>query len=298
MSTSPPRWSLLQFADGAARGVSEFRRTRLSEEVGVYSDYFEQARAAVEEMLELTDDLRDPLPQARTAASTLLHPLRYVAAPPISTDDLVTLSGARRDLGSAQDAELVVETVMKVADRHRFPWLVHGGEPTESEKVAAVVATASAMATQQVQTWRRNDSKRLQENLVKKSLLEAGFVEEAARRIRTPRDFPSPGALYSESRVHEDKFDVVVGLWDDRILCIECKVSNSAVNSYKRIKGDAASKAVRVLRALGEAVIVPSAVIAGVYLPANLYEAQQAGLVIWWSHDMQQLLDWVRSTKP
>jgi hypothetical protein len=75
-------------------------------------------------------------------------------------------------------------------------------------------------------------------------------------------------------------------------------VSNSTVNSYKRIKGDAASKAVRVLRALGDAVIVPAAVIAGVYLPANLYEAQQAGLTIWWSHDIQQLLDWVASTKP
>lgn len=299
MSTSPPRWSLSEFVEGAARGVSEFRRIRLSEEVGVYSDFFEEARTGVEELLELTDDLRDPLPQARTAVINYLGPLRYVAAPPISFDDLITLSGVgARDLGSGQDAELVVETVMKVADRHRFPWLIYGDEPTEDDKTAAVVSTATAMAAQQVQTWRRNDSKRLQEGLVKKSLREVGFVEEPAKRIRTPRDFPSPGAYYSETKVHEDKFDVVVGLWDDRILCIECKVSNSTVNSYKRIKGDAASKAVRVLRALGDAVIVPAAVIAGVYLPTNLYEAQHAGLTIWWSHDIQQLLDWVASTKP
>ncbi|SDX57759.1 XamI restriction endonuclease [Geodermatophilus africanus] len=92
------------------------------------------------------------------------------------------------------------------------------------------------------------------------------------------------------------KADIVVGLWDDRVLAIECKVSNSKVNSVKRIKNDAAVKARSWIQEFGTQLIVPAAVISGVFHPPNLLSAQADGLTIWWAHDLDQMVDWIRRT--
>jgi hypothetical protein len=42
-----------------------------------------------------------------------------------------------------------------------------------------------------------------------------------------------------------------VGLWNPRLMPIECKVSNSATNSIKRLNNDAAVKSVQWREALG-----------------------------------------------
>jgi hypothetical protein len=94
------------------------------------------------------------------------------------------------------------------------------------------------------------------------------------------------------------KADIVIGLWDDRVLAVECKVSNSRINSIKRIKNDAAVKAKRWIEEFGELLIVPAAVIAGVYHPPNLLSAQREGLTIWWSHDIAQMISWIDHARP
>jgi hypothetical protein len=45
--------------------------------------------------------------------------------------------------------------------------------------------------------------------------------------INTLRDAPSPAELCGESMLGSRKADFVAGLWDDRILAVECKVSHS-----------------------------------------------------------------------
>jgi hypothetical protein len=94
------------------------------------------------------------------------------------------------------------------------------------------------------------------------------------------------------------KADFVIGLWDDRILAVECKVSNSKINSIKRVKNDAAVKAKLWIQEFGDRLIVPAAVIAGVYNPANLLSAQRDGLTIWWSHDIAQMISWIDRARP
>jgi len=63
------------------------------------------------------------------------------------------------------------------------------------------------------------------------------------------------------------------------------------------VKNDAGSKATRWLSEFGTQLIVPAAVIAGVYHPPNLLSAQREGLTIWWSHDIGQMIDWIAGTK-
>lgn len=298
MTTSRKQWSLEDLTEGAAAASDVFRRERLSEEPDLYSTYFEDARSAVENLLEQTRDLLDARQYGTAAVATYREALRYVGAPPISEDDLVTLSGVKRGKWSAAPGSgAVVDVVLQVADRHRFPWLIDGRDPTSAERLTAVQATAALIATSRVQAYRRNESKRIQEDLVKRTLDTAGFSEVPSRTVNTSRDFPDPGTYCGESSVGGSKADVVIGLWDDRILCIECKSSNSAVNSYKRVVLEAGGKATKWLKSYGDMQIVPAAVIAGVFNPSNLVKAQQEGLSIWWSHAVDEMVKWIETTK-
>ena len=58
---------------------------------------------------------------------------------------------------------------------------------------------------------------------------------------------------------------VVVRLWDGRLMPIECKVSNSQVNSIKRLTNDAAVKARIWIDDLGRNNVVPAAILSGVF---------------------------------
>ena len=298
MSLSPPRWTLSEFNEGVAAGLAAFREVRLNEAREDYISHFEEARSAVEDLLELTIDLTSFEATGLQAVREHLEALRYTAAPPISTDDLESLSGVEaRFFATTGGWPQVVETITSVADIQRFPWLADGRPPTETEREAAVVATAAQIAARRVMTARANEAKDAQEELVKAALRDAGFTEVLPRTISTLRTAPRPGEFCGESMLGTRKADIVVGLWDDRILAIECKVSNSKVNSVKRVKNDAAVKARLWIQEFGTQLIVPAAVIAGVYHPPNLMSAQDDGLTIWWSHDIDQMVSWIERTK-
>jgi hypothetical protein len=81
-------------------------------------------------------------------------------------------------------------------------------------------------------------------------------------------------------------------------MAIECKVSNSATNSVKRLNNDAAVKAEYWLKMFGTSQVVPTAVLSGVFKVLNLEQAQERGLALCWSHDLDKLGEFIRSTKP
>ena len=92
--------------------------------------------------------------------------------------------------------------------------------------------------------------------------------------------------------------DVIVRLHDGRVLAIECKVSNSGVNSYKRLIHEAAGKATTWYAKLGTAQIVPAAVLSGVFTTANLAKAQnETNVFLFWTHRLSDLADFVRNAK-
>jgi hypothetical protein len=51
------------------------------------------------------------------------------------------------------------------------------------------------------------------------------------------------------------------------------------------------------IQEFGTQMIVPAAVIAGVFNPINLLSAQGDGLTLWWSHDIDQMADWVNRAR-
>jgi len=196
-------------------------------------------------------------------------------------------------------AARIVDSVLLSLDRRRFPWVGEGREPGEAERSAAVLATAALMATERTRTLRRSGAKLDQEGAVAAALSAAGFTRVAPPpAIRTLEEAPGPGEFCAEVDFGGRKADLVVGLWDRRRMPLECKVSSSTTNSYKRVNNDAAVKAVSWLRAFGEDQVVPAAVLAGVFKPGNLETAQSKGLTLFWAHRLGDLVGWVDRTRP
>jgi len=303
----PPTW-WSQEALGADREQAQalFRQQRMQEPLEQYLDRFDAIRRVIEDVMEDTVDLtqlREKAVQILTEPERL-EVFRYLAGPPISLDDLKTLVDSRSLApktirGDADLVDRLVATIRDGLDRRRFPWLHDQREAREDEVKAAVVASAALMATQRVATSRRTEGKEEQERQVRHALEAAGFaeMEVPGKIVRNIAAAPPPGRFCREVKLGERKADLVVGLWDRRIMPIECKVSNSSTNSVKRLNNDAAVKAGIWRRDFGELNVVPVAVLSGVYKLRNLEQAQNRHLTLYWAHRLRDLTDWIERTR-
>jgi hypothetical protein len=295
----PPRWTPEQLEEARQASIRLFREARVREPLAAYLRAFDENRRVVGDLLAATGDLLR-LDESFLEVVTdvrFQQALRYLPGPPISTDDLKTLSDAVLAPGRLRNdpamAGRILEILRAGLDRRRFPWVGKRRSPSEGERHAAIVATCALMATSQVGTGRRSQGKAEQEALVAKTLSEAGLAEVPRRSIQTLHEAPPPLSYCRESLVGTRKADFVVSLRDRRVMPIECKVSNSAVNSVKRLNNDAAAKAEAWTRDFGGRQVVPAAVLSGVYKLPNLLDAQARGLTLFWAHDLAALVDWI-----
>ena len=170
--------------------------------------------------------------------------------------------------------------------------------PTDAEKSASILASAALITAQRVSTTRRNEGKNRQEQAVKDFLAkELAFKQVATRRVRMLEDAPRRGEFCGESTVGSRKADILVRLFDGRLMPIECKVSNSSLNSVKRINNDAAVKAREWKEEFGRTQVVPVAMLTGVYKVANLLQAQSGGLSLFWAHKLKALKTFIQSVR-
>jgi hypothetical protein len=116
--------------------------------------------------------------------------------------------------------------------------------------------------------------------------------------LRRALTAPGAGEFCRETRVGRRKADILIGLWDDRKMPCECKESNSATNSSKRLNNDASVKARTWIAEFRTRSVVPAAVLSGVYKLSHLESAQASGLTILWAHDLDALTDSIETTRP
>ena len=306
MSVAPPRWTSQQIADDAAAAAAVFRKQRFAEPLEAW---LREVDKRSEEFTRLFDAHDIAEPHNLTADDIpaiiedgLLDALRYLPGPPISQDDLKTLAdveslNSHRLREDPQAAQSVLNVIRATVDPRRFPWLAENREPTADERRIAIFASALLHAAQRIQTSRRNDAKTLQEQAVRDELAAHGLTGRHLRAITGYHEFPERG-VYSTNEVMfgPAKADVLACMWDARILPVECKVSNSGVNSYKRLNHDTLAKRESWTNAFGIAVI-PSAILSGVFSPANIESAQAAGLTIFWAHRITDLGAFVEASR-
>jgi hypothetical protein len=276
---------------------------RLAESLEVATEAHDDYAARFEELLAATNDLldfgRDSIEVL--ADKRLQEAVRYLAAPPISEDDLKVLAdipslAPKRIESEPELRAKLTDTIRAALDPRRFPWLKDGRSPTADERSGAVVASAALAGAQRVATSRRSQSKTDQEEAVRVELRRAGFTQVAPAPVDTLAHAPSPGHFCSECLVGSRQADILLSTYDHRMVAIECKVSNSSTNSIKRLNNDAAVKAEVWRKDFGERHVVPVAVLSGVYKLHNLAEAQARGLTLFWAHDLRPLTDWIAKT--
>ncbi|MGI8722086.1 MAG: XamI family restriction endonuclease [Geodermatophilaceae bacterium] len=152
MTVHPPRWDTARLDSDCAFAIAAFRVRRMGEPLEDYLENFDEVRGAVENLLEMTVDLSQLSERALDVLTdpALLEAVRYLAGPPISTDDLKVVAEARLSAQALRAdpimAHRVIDTVLLGLDRNRFPWVAEDREPTEAEREAAAMASAALMA--------------------------------------------------------------------------------------------------------------------------------------------------------
>jgi hypothetical protein len=303
MFIAAPVWTAEQLQQASLLSTEVFRKRRMEEPLEKYLVAFDRYQDVIKKLLQQTSDLSDVSGQLIELVTNadLLEALRYLPGPPISADDLKTIATATLSPKRFREDPAMVERIVKVIfdglDRGRFPWVRERREPTEAERGAAILASAALLASSHVSTSRRTLDKQRQEEEVLSILATAGLTRVAPRTVNVLNEGPKPGEFCGESKLGDRKADILVGLWDNRTLAIECKVSNSATNSVKRLNNDAVVKAVAWQKDFGTVQVVSSAVLSGVYKLHNLENAQSRGLHLFWAHDIGQLIDWIARLK-
>lgn len=306
MTSSPARWSTEELTGDATTSAAEFRADRLAV-TGGWENHYKQARKKFDLLLKNLNDLNPGAITDNNLADAyglgLGDAIRYLAGPPISDDDLKVIAEIdslapgvlKKNPDLLRKAFGVIE---RVIDPFRFPWVKSGKKPTKQQRDAALLASSVLLAAQSIATERRNDGKNIQEAKVKDYLRGLGFKEVPPVTINTLVKGPQANEFCAECQLGERKADVVVRLHDTRLMPIECKVSNSATNSVKRLNNDAAVKAEYWLKMFGTSQVVPTAALSGVFNVLNLEQAQERGLALYWAHDLGKLGAFIQSTKP
>lgn len=298
------RWTIEEITADAVKARDLFRTRRLGEPKEQYLRAFQALEIANRDITpRLAEVFSDPVNPDLIASllkdDDLLTALRYLCAPPISKDDLETLLGSKlawTQVSQSQErAKAIRDVIVAVLDPKRFPWIIEQRAPTEMEIERAILASTVAASSQRVQTIRRGDERTTLQGAVERILLDAGFTKaKKCGPIKNLRaDTPRPNEYMTEILVGEHNADLVVGLRDYRVLAIECKGSNSEINSRKRINKEVAQDARDWVERFGSDNFIPAAAIQGVFSPRYILQAQETPVVFFWGHrlaDLRQLL--------
>lgn len=304
---TPRVWTEAELIRQAQTALDEFVDRRLAEPKGKYRAHIEARRSAIVALFKALAgiDPRNPDPEAVRMVllnEELLDALRFVTGPPVSEDDLGVL--VTRDIRGMNKTALrrndvlpvqVLNLICQLADPYRFPWIAARRPPRPHEMRDAIRATMTLHASQSLQTERRGHGKiverRLEGRLVELGFLKANLPNRG--QIDAPIHYPTYPHFYGECTVHGRKVDLFIALPDRRMIAVEAKDSSSGLNSVKRILNDTAAKARHFAEAAGRN-LVTVALLSGVFKVETLMAAQNAGLYLVWSHDLDGFIEWIK----
>lgn len=251
-----------------------------------YREKFADAVTLLEDLFARTDDLTD-LTEIR-ATQKVIELARFLTVnAPISNDDLKLITF---DLVKQPRQDKQMAFIAQQIDDLRFPWVRLGGRPTDAERRAAIEETARIWARQKASTNRRMMLGRLNESVTAATIEHAGYA---------PGAWPlKVGEFRNEMSIDGTKADLLVRLWDRRLLLIECKSSLSELNSYKRVGHEVEGKPVKWDKALPNEEIVVMTVLAGAMSKQTIEKIVDKGIRLAWQHDLEPLADLLNESRP
>jgi len=289
---APRQWTREELKAYRDQAEALFTERRRDEGPRAYVEVYRELEPLIRNAFERTADLRNVTGKALLEDPLLWQVLRYCCAPPISEEDLWTMVGKKFRRVSTEVADDTAAALEPLFDPIRFPWLPQPRTPTSIERAAAVLATTAMYASVMTGTRRRGDVSVRQEAAVAEVLTSSGFEFDSSRAAVAVLDALERGRFSRERKVAGAKCDVPVRLRDGRLLAIECKVSNGPKNGWKRLNREVGGKAERWRGQFGTQVVT-AAVLAGTFDVSALVAGQDAGVAIFWEHDLSALIHFV-----
>lgn len=314
MTRPPASWTQEELEADAAEARRRFvkeRRAALSTERKAYEGWVAEYAEVARELLAASKDLRE-LDGRVLEDRRFLDLARYLAVPLISLDDLDTLTDSCFGLWVGQTTNrgtrptrrefmAAAKLISDRFDRQRAKWLEKKKGPTPAERRTFATGVASIPAASRLSAMRRGERSRTQEDLAREAIGAAGYeLTKPPGTLSDPVKQMKPATYVGKSRtLTRTNMDVPVRLASGHgtgqdFLAIECKVSNSSLNSRKRLieverkreTWDSSGLRYRFRTA---------AVLAGVFDVARLVETQEAGVLIFWEHRLEDLTKFLRA---
>ena len=308
MPRPPGTWTRTELERDAQHGRSEFVKQRLAalkrEQQG-YRAAHREAAEMVNTLLNRTGDLRK-LTGKSLQDRAVLGLARQLAVPPISVDDLDTLTdscfgqwlGQTTQRGmrpSTAEFNAAAKLIRQRLDTDRMPWVAAGRPPTASERQLFIDWTATGPAAARVLTARRSEASAQQEAATRAAASAANYSPvKPPGTLSDPINQMEPGSFSTASRkLAGTSMDVPIRLRAGHptgllFLAIECKVSNSSLNSRKRLIEVTRKR--EVWDSSGALYqFRTAAVLSGVFSVERLLEAQDSGVWLFWGHRLSDL---------
>jgi len=260
-----------------------------------------QIRSAAYAALEASNYLRD-FEAALTVSGHHMLIFRHLLAPPKSQDQFSLLcpewSKASEKSGKAlrEDKALAASKVLDTwKDRSITPWLDEQRLPTDTEKALIVERIVSFIAPKLTETQKRNRLSYDQENAVIQLLRGLGWTQSKSFLIDElsaikPRTFMHK-ARFATATTNAQEVDIACGLKQGIVAAMECKVTNDATNSVKRVN-DILKKA-KAWKDHWGSFVETAALLQGVIKPSDVQRLTDDGVRVFWSHDLSEFSGWV-----
>lgn len=277
-----------------------------ADSIGEATDWaasLDQIRLQVVAALAASNELRD-LRSALELDGRHMLIFRHLLAPPKSQDQFKLLceawSKSSEKSGRAQKpeaAKAVAEVLAQWMDRKIAPWLAANRDPTDVERELLIERIISFIAPKLTETQKRNRLSAEQEDAVVQLLLNLGWVQLPSVTIDTraavpPRHFMNK-TRFATATTTAQEVDIACGFTSSYVAAMECKVTNDATNSVKRVN-DVLKKAA-AWKAHWGSFVETAALLQGVIKPEDVQRLTDEGVQVFWSHDLDKFASWVQS---
>lgn len=228
--------------------------------------------------------------------------LRHIFAPPISQDQLKLIAPLYPKQSEKKGSKLSKAAAQQFSnafanrrDRFLTPWLETKLPPTK-QQVKRLIDTVTPMISSQIfNTVRRNRLSDEQECAVEALLSAKGWTKAPAMVVTSPADI-SPLTYMRKTKCKSStsatkEVDIACGITANLILAMECKVSNDATNSVKRVS-DVIDK-VKAWKDNWGNFIQTAALLQGVISYKDVVRLLNIDVEVFWSHDLQPLANWL-----
>lgn len=292
--------------------LSAHHKTRSDEAKAAYAAGLEPAALSprkLDAFAQLAETLRatrylQNVPGALEQSGAHTSALRRMLAPPMSQDQFAILcssySKGREKSGSPIDpvkAAEVAKTFLAWRDKRLTRWLDEGRPPSRNEVRILMEAVALRIVDQKLLSDKRTSHADRQEQAVVDTLEKLGWNRKTSSLLEMPQDLAA-GDFMRKTRCATTgaprEVDIACGL-GKTIVAMECKVSNDATNSIKRI--DDILQKERGWTSKWAGFIETAAMLQGVIEYKDVSRLLERDVLVFWSHRPEEFEAWIRKRR-